>query len=59
MKYAHIDRFIDIFVIPGAIFQAGAHTFSSVGALDTLIGLNPGFCDNHNILILPVIWRVF
>ena len=57
IKYAHINPISDfcIFVIPDAIFQAGAFKFSSVGALNTLININPGFCDDCKILILQII----
>ena len=48
IKYAHMDPITDfcILVIPEAIFQARSFKFGSVGALDTLINIQPGFCDN-------------
>ena len=51
IKYAHIDPITDfcILVIPEAIFQARAFKFGSVGPLNTLIKINPGFCDNCKI----------
>ena len=61
IKYVHIDPITDfcILVIPEAIFPARAFKFGSVGALNTLIKINPRLCDNRKILILPNIWRIF
>ena len=42
-------------VITEAIFQAEAFKFSSTGALNTLININPKFCGNRKILILLII----
>ena len=57
LKYAHIDPISDfcILVIPEAIVQAGAFKFSSVGALNTRIKINPGYWNNCKILILLII----
>ena len=55
--YAHIDRITDfcILVISEAIYQARAFKFGSSGALDTLIDINPGFCDNRQIWLFDAI----
>ena len=52
IEYAHTDPITDlrILVIPVAIFQVRAFKFGTVGALNTLININPGFCDNRNFL---------
>ena len=42
-----------------AIFQARAFKFGSVGALDTLIDMNPRIYDNLKIKILTIIWHIF
>ena len=45
IKYAHINLITDIFilVISETIFQIRAFKFVSVGALNTLINMNPRF----------------
>ena len=45
IKYAHINLITDIFilVISETIFQVRAFKFGSLGALKTLINMNPGF----------------
>ena len=45
-----------ILVIPEAIFQARAVKFGSVGALNTLIYISSGFCDNRKILFLLIFY---
>ena len=42
-----------ILVIPEAI------TFGAVGALNTLINIISGFCDNREILFLPIMLYIF
>ena len=45
IKYAHINLITDIFVlvISATIFQVRAFTLGSVGAINTLINMNPRF----------------
>ena len=45
IKYAHINLITDIFVlvISGTIFQVRAFKLGSVGAINTLINMNPRF----------------
>ena len=59
IKYAHIYQITDFcsMVIPDAICQAWTFELGSVGALNTLNNINPGFCDDRKIL--PTIGRVF
>ena len=54
IEYAHIDPIIYFctLVIPKVTFEARAFDFGSVGALDTLISINPGFCYNRKLKIL-------
>ena len=56
IKYVHNYLITDfrILAIPEAIFQTKAVKFGSVGALNTLINMSSGFCDNRKILFLLI-----
>ena len=57
IRYVHTDPITDfrIFGDPGAIFQVKAFKFGTIGALNRLINISPGFCDNRKILVLAIV----